>query len=52
MFEPFLEILLLKLHDTDARVDEIWSIDMPLSGQTALSNPQGYLYGTSLLCEL
>lgn len=46
MFEPFLETLLLKLHGTNAQIDEIWTLDMPSSGQTALLNPRGYLYGT------
>ncbi|KAJ5322695.1 hypothetical protein N7452_010984 [Penicillium brevicompactum] len=45
MFEPFLETLLLKLHGTNTQIDEIWTLDMPSSGQTALLNPRGYLYG-------
>lgn len=45
MFEPFLEMLLLQLQDANVSVDEIWSLDMPLSGETALMNPIGYLYG-------
>ncbi|KAF5562700.1 hypothetical protein FNAPI_3019 [Fusarium napiforme] len=44
MFEPMLETLLPRLRKSGVKVEEIWAIDMPLSGQTAKANPMGYLY--------
>ncbi|KAF5570081.1 hypothetical protein FPANT_13819, partial [Fusarium pseudoanthophilum] len=44
MFEPMLETLLPRLRKSGVKVEEIWAIDMPLSGQTAKANPVGYLY--------
>ncbi|EWG45012.1 hypothetical protein FVEG_05956 [Fusarium verticillioides 7600] len=44
MFEPMLESLLPRLRMSGVKVEEIWAIDMPLSGQTAKANPVGYLY--------
>lgn len=40
-----IDIIVAKQHDAGYRVAEIWSVDMPLCGQTALLNPKGYLYG-------
>jgi hypothetical protein len=51
MFEPLLEMLLFRLQNAKINVDEIWSLDMPLSGETALANPIGYLYGALVLLE-
>ncbi|KAF5613658.1 uncharacterized protein FTJAE_13868 [Fusarium tjaetaba] len=44
MFEPMLEAVLPRLRKSGVKVEEIWAIDMPLSGQTAKANPVGYLY--------
>ncbi|KAH7248629.1 Alpha/Beta hydrolase protein [Fusarium redolens] len=44
MFEPMLEDLLPRLRKSGVKVEEVWAIDMPLSGQTAHINPVGYLY--------
>ncbi|KAJ5083646.1 Alpha/Beta hydrolase protein [Penicillium angulare] len=44
MFEPMLEKLLSLLKESVVQVDEIWSLDMPFSGETALVNPVGYMY--------
>jgi pimeloyl-ACP methyl ester carboxylesterase len=44
MFEPMLEDLLPRLRKSGVKVEEIWAIDMPLSGQTAKVNSVGYLY--------
>ncbi|KAF4442617.1 hypothetical protein FACUT_1929 [Fusarium acutatum] len=44
MYEPMLEALLPRLRRSGVQVEEIWAIDMPLSGQTAKANPVGYLY--------
>lgn len=40
-----IDIIIAKQHDAGYQVAEIWSVDMPLCGQTALSNPRGYFYG-------
>lgn len=45
MFEPMLEVMLPILASANVVIDEIWSLDMPMSGETALANPPGYLYG-------
>lgn len=42
-----IEIIFSRQHEAGYRVAEIWSVDMPLCGETALSNPRGYLYGES-----
>ncbi|KAF4334285.1 hypothetical protein FBEOM_11870 [Fusarium beomiforme] len=44
MFEPMLQDLLPSLRKSGVKVEEIWAIDMPLSGKTAHVNPVGYLY--------
>ncbi|KAF9765090.1 hypothetical protein IL306_002678 [Fusarium sp. DS 682] len=44
MFEPMLEDLLPRLRKSGVKVEEVWAMDMPLSGQTAHFNPVGYLY--------
>ncbi|CZR37400.1 uncharacterized protein FPRO_02340 [Fusarium proliferatum ET1] len=44
MFEPMLEDLLPRLRKSGVKVEEIWAVDMPLSGQTAKANSMGYLY--------
>ncbi|KAI1014863.1 hypothetical protein LB503_004015 [Fusarium chuoi] len=44
MFEPMIEDLLPRLRKSGVKVEEIWAVDMPLSGQTAKSNSLGYLY--------
>ncbi|KAG5809143.1 hypothetical protein H9Q74_006730 [Fusarium xylarioides] len=44
MFEPMLEALLPRLRKSGVKVEEVWAVDMPLSGQTAKANPVGYLY--------
>ncbi|EXA48658.1 hypothetical protein NW756_010328 [Fusarium oxysporum] len=44
MFEPMLEDLLPRLRKSGVKVEEVWAIDMPLSGQTAKANSVGYLY--------
>ncbi|KAF5665632.1 alpha beta hydrolase family domain-containing protein [Fusarium denticulatum] len=44
MFQPMLEDLLPRLRKSGVKVEEIWAVDMPLSGQTAKANPVGYLY--------
>ncbi|PNP75774.1 hypothetical protein FNYG_10852 [Fusarium nygamai] len=44
MLEPMLEALLPRLRKSSVKVEEIWAVDMPLSGQTAKANPVGYLY--------
>ncbi|RKL35775.1 hypothetical protein BFJ72_g8475 [Fusarium proliferatum] len=44
MFEPMFEDLLPRLHKSGVKVEEIWAVDMPLSGQTAKANSVGYLY--------
>ncbi|KAI1054421.1 hypothetical protein LB506_010625 [Fusarium annulatum] len=44
MFEPMLEDLLPRLRKSGVKVEEIWAVDMPLSGQTAKANSVGYLY--------
>ncbi|KAI1011528.1 hypothetical protein LB504_002217 [Fusarium proliferatum] len=44
MFEPMLEDLLPRLRKSGVKVEEIWAVDMPLSGQTAEANSVGYLY--------
>ncbi|KAF4948854.1 hypothetical protein FGADI_9344 [Fusarium gaditjirri] len=44
MFEPILENLLPRLRKSGVKVEEIWAVDMPLSGQTAAANSMGYLY--------
>ncbi|KAF5624960.1 hypothetical protein F52700_9335 [Fusarium sp. NRRL 52700] len=44
MFEPMFETLLPRLRKSGVKVEEIWAIDMPLSGQTAKANSVGYLY--------
>lgn len=46
-----IDIIIAKQHDAGYQVAEIWSVDMPLCGQTALSNPRGYLYGESSLAS-
>ncbi|ENH63245.1 hypothetical protein FOC1_g10009140 [Fusarium oxysporum f. sp. cubense race 1] len=38
MFEPMLEDLLPRLRKSGVKVEEVWAIDMPLSGQTAKAN--------------
>ncbi|KAM0718765.1 hypothetical protein Q7P37_005836 [Cladosporium fusiforme] len=45
VFEPMIEAILGGEQSSDYNVAEIWSVDMPMSGQTALANPRGYLYG-------
>lgn len=47
IFEPMIEAILAEQKDKEFSVAEIWSIDMPMSGETALMNPPGYLYGKS-----
>ena len=47
MCEPMIEQLLPMLRHESVHVDEIWAIDMPMSGETALANPISYLYGES-----
>ncbi|KAG7415913.1 Alpha/Beta hydrolase protein [Fusarium sp. MPI-SDFR-AT-0072] len=44
MFEPMLEDLLPRLRKSGVKVEEVWAIDMPISGQTAKANSAGYLY--------
>ncbi|EWZ41079.1 Alpha/Beta hydrolase protein [Fusarium oxysporum Fo47] len=44
MFEPMLEDLLPRLRKSGVKVEEVWAIDMPLSGETAKANSVGYLY--------
>ncbi|KAL6364200.1 hypothetical protein LRP88_02116 [Fusarium phalaenopsidis] len=44
MFEPILEDLLPQLRKSSVKVEEIWAVDMPLSGETAKVNPIGYFY--------
>ncbi|KAL3956527.1 hypothetical protein ACCO45_009373 [Purpureocillium lilacinum] len=44
MFEPMLEDLLPQLRKAGVRVQEVWTLDMPLCGETAKVNPIGYLY--------
>ncbi|OAQ78550.1 alpha/beta hydrolase family domain-containing protein [Purpureocillium lilacinum] len=44
MFEPMLEDLLPQLRKAGVRVQEVWTFDMPLCGETAKVNPIGYLY--------
>ncbi|KAI8711176.1 hypothetical protein NCS52_01493200 [Fusarium sp. LHS14.1] len=44
MFEPILEDLLPQLRRSGVKVEEIWAVDMPLSGETAKANPMGYFY--------
>lgn len=46
MFEPMLEDLLPQLRKAGVRVQEVWTFDMPLCGETAKVNPIGYLYGS------
>ncbi|TQV93643.1 alpha/beta hydrolase family domain-containing protein [Cordyceps javanica] len=45
VFEPMIEVVLQELCSKKVRVEEIWSVDMPLCGETALANPVGYAYG-------
>lgn len=45
MNEPMMELLLPQLREAGVRVDELWTVDLPMSGQTAMVNPVGYLYG-------
>jgi hypothetical protein len=45
MFEPMIEVILPILASANVVIDEIWSLDMPMSGETALANPPSYLYG-------
>lgn len=45
MCEPIIENILPELQSARVAVDEIWTVDMPLSGETALANPPGYFYG-------
>lgn len=40
-----IDTIIARQHDAGYRIAEIWSMDMPLCGETALSNPRGYLYG-------
>lgn len=40
-----IDVIIMRQHEAGYRVAEIWSVDMPLCGETALSNPRGYLYG-------
>lgn len=47
VFEPMIEAILGGEQSSDYNIAEIWSVDMPMSGQTALANPRGYLYGQS-----
>ena len=46
MLEPLLEVLLPQLQESHVKVAEVWALDMPMSGETALVNPIGYLYGS------
>lgn len=46
MFEPMLEDLLPQLRKSGVKVEEIWAVDVPLSGETAKANPIGYFYGS------
>lgn len=45
VFEPLIETITERLTQSNVKVDEIWAIDMPMSGETATINPKGYLYG-------
>lgn len=40
-----IEAMLSGQHKSEFCIAEIWSIDLPMSGATALANPPGYLYG-------
>ncbi|KAJ4243851.1 hypothetical protein NW762_014731 [Fusarium torreyae] len=44
MFEPMLESLLPLLRKRGVKVEEVWAVDMPLSGETAKANSIGYFY--------
>ncbi|KAF4958076.1 hypothetical protein FSARC_11112 [Fusarium sarcochroum] len=44
MFEPMIENLLPLLQKRGIKVEEIWAVDMPLSGESAQINPIGYFY--------
>jgi len=46
MFEPMLEDLLPQLRKAGVGVQEVWTLDMPLCGETAKVNAIGYLYGS------
>jgi len=43
--EPLIELMLPQFAAAGVKLDEIWTLDMPMSGETALANPRGYLYG-------
>lgn len=45
MFEPLIDRLIPQLIRGGIKVEEIWTIDMPLSGESAVLNPVGYFYG-------
>lgn len=40
-----IEAILSLLAASEVKILEIWTLDMPMSGETALVNPLGYLYG-------
>lgn len=37
--------IIVQQRNAGFEVVELWSVDMPMCGETALSNPIGYLYG-------
>ncbi|MCO5585444.1 hypothetical protein L7F22_039377 [Adiantum nelumboides] len=45
VFEPLIEIITVRMTKSNVKIDEIWAIDMPMSGESATINPKGYLYG-------
>lgn len=46
-YEPMIEGFLTGQNKSEFSIAEIWSLDLPMSGATALANPQAYLYGES-----
>lgn len=46
-YEPMMDAFLAEQNQSEFSIAEIWSVDLPMSGATALANPQAYLYGES-----
>lgn len=44
-----IDVILPILSSNNVEIEEIWSLDMPMSGESALVNPPGYLYGTYII---
>ncbi|KAH8178472.1 alpha/beta hydrolase family protein [Sarocladium implicatum] len=45
IFEPTIDVLLPLLKQQNLHVQEVWAMDLPMCGETALLNPPGFLYG-------